>query len=160
MRLFIAIRTDRKMNSALVDLMHKLKAAGVRGKYAPLQNLHVTLTFIGETDRQQEIKEILSSIPVPEIRIGTDKLEIWGDVLVLTLKGNQKLKAYVASLRKALDAAGIDYDHKIFSPHLTLVRKASGNIKGIAVPKAEMTGNHVSLLKSSLKDGKRIYTEI
>lgn len=160
MRLFLALRFDSQMNKALTSTLHDLKVAGVKGNYAPAQNLHITLVFLGETDRASEIKNLIGAIPVPAMRIGFDKFAMYGNILTVEVKGNQKLKNYAASVRAALDSAGIDYDHKKFSPHVTLVRKANGSFKGVQIPKGAVTLSHVSLMKSVQKDGKRIYTEI
>ena len=47
MRLFVAIPLPDEMKTSLVGLMHALKKAGVKGNYVPVQNLHLTLAFIG-----------------------------------------------------------------------------------------------------------------
>lgn len=160
MRLFLALLPDEKMNKTLTSVMHDLKVHDVKGKYVPSQNLHVTLVFIGETDREEEISAAVSSVPVPSMRLTLDRLAMYGSTLVAEAGTNQKLKEYVADVRKALDTAGIAYDHKKFVPHITLVRKASENYKSVQLPKGSMTDSRVSLMKSSEKDSKRIYTEI
>ena len=61
---------------------------------------------------------------------------------------------------EALDAAEIPYDHKKFVPHVTIIRKMGGPWKKVPAPKGEMMVKKVSLMKSDLKDGKRVYSEI
>ena len=160
MRLFLAVQFDKKFNQSLIQVMHDLKKSGVTGNYVPGANLHMTLVFIGETNQAQEVKDILKNIPVPPARIKLYELQLKGNLLHAEVKGNQKLKSYVSDVKDAFEAAGIPFDKKKFMPHITLVRKAAGNYKGIALPKEEMTVSKVSLLKSVQKDGKRIYTEI
>ena len=61
MRLFIAIRLSDEMKKALINCMHDLKKQGVEGNYAPAQNLHMTLAFIGEYDDPESVcKETVS----------------------------------------------------------------------------------------------------
>ena len=48
MRLFVAVTLSEEMRSSLTAYMHQLKKAGVKGNYAPAQNLHMTMAFIGE----------------------------------------------------------------------------------------------------------------
>ena len=84
----------------------------------------------------------------------------FGDLLWVGLKGNQGLSAVVRDVRGALDAAGIDYDKKKFVPHITIIRKMNGNWKSVPAPKGEMMVKKISLMKSEVKDGKRVYTEI
>ena len=76
------------------------------------------------------------------------------------MKGNQGLSGAAKSVRDALDAAGIGYDKKKFSPHITLVRKASGSWKSIPAPKGDMMVKKISLMKSSIKDGRPVYSEV
>ena len=79
------------------------------------------------------------------------------------------LQSFARRLRRELDAAGIPYDHKKFSPHITLIRKpeccgtdseseiltALNDTKGI-----RMTVDHVSLMRSDRGEHGMIYTEI
>ena len=73
----------------------------------------------------------------------------------------EETKALARDVGSALSAAGIEYDKKEFKPHITLVRKAQGVLpKGFAPAKAEMLVRRVSLMKSEVKGGKTVYTEI
>ena len=47
MRLFVAIQLSDDMRKSIVTLKHDLKAKGIKGNYTPLQNLHLTMCFIG-----------------------------------------------------------------------------------------------------------------
>ncbi|MBR0093113.1 MAG: hypothetical protein IJP92_15605, partial [Lachnospiraceae bacterium] len=81
-----------------------------------------------------------------------------GKALTIAPKGNQGLSALAKDVRSALDQAGIDYDHKPFVTHITLMRDCSGNRKGIKVPKGDMTVKTFEIMKSEERDGKRVYT--
>ena len=48
MRLFIAIKLNDEMVEALTGLQGDLQFIGMRGRYTPEENLHLTLAFIGE----------------------------------------------------------------------------------------------------------------
>ena len=74
------------------------------------------------------------------------------------MKGNQGLSGAAKAVRGALDEAGIAYDRKKFVPHITLIRKLSGNWKQIQAPKGEMTVQKITLMNSAQKDGRRVYT--
>ena len=50
MRLFIAVELSDEMKKAAASALHDYKKSGARGNFVPLQNLHLTLAFIGETD--------------------------------------------------------------------------------------------------------------
>lgn len=71
MRQFIALTFNSSFKEELVHIIDSLKEEGIKGKYYDPDNLHMTLAFFGETNRQDEIMEIIQSIPFPEITITT-----------------------------------------------------------------------------------------
>ena len=160
MRLFVAIELSNEMKSSITQTMHGLKKAGVKGSYVPSQNLHLTLAFIGEVKRNAAVKEALQTVKIKPFRLSLSEMGTFGDLLWVGLKGNQGLSAVVRDVRGALDAAGIDYDKKKFVPHITIIRKMNGNWKSVPAPKGEMMVKKIALMKSEVKDGKRVYTEI
>ena len=160
MRLFVAVQLSEEMKASVTAYMHELKKAGVKGSYVPARNLHLTLAFIGETKDAAAVKEALSSINYKSFRLTMAEAGSFGDILWVGLKGNQGLSQLAKSVRDALDAAGIGYDRKKFTPHITVVRKAVGKWQQTPAPKGEMMVKKVSLMKSEEKDGKRVYTEI
>ena len=160
MRLFIAIRLSEEMNKSIAGTLHGLKQQGIRGNYVPLQNLHLTLAFIGETDDPGTVKEAMKNISWKPFKLSFSEMGTFGDLLWVGMKGNQGLSAAAKSVREALEAAGIDYDRKKFTPHVTIVRKAAGNWKQVPAPKGEMMVKKISLMKTTFKDGKPVYTEV
>lgn len=160
MRLFVAIQLSEEMKSSVTAYMHELKKAGVKGSYVPARNLHLTLAFIGETKEAAAVKEALASVNYKPFRLAMTETGNFGDILWVGLKGNQGLSQLAKAVRDALDAAGIGYDKKKFTPHITVIRKVSGKWQTTAAPKGEMMVKKVSLMKSEEKDGKRVYTEI
>jgi len=160
MRLFIAVQLSDEMKKAVTGTLHDLKKAGVAGSYVPAQNLHLTLAFIGETEDPEPVKEALRSVVYKPFRLAFSDAGTFGDLLWAGVKGNQGLSSAAKAVREALDAAGIPYDRKKFTPHVTLVRRMTGNWKKVPAPKGEMMVKKISLMRSSMKDGKPVYTEI
>ena len=160
MRLFVAVQLSDEMKKSIGGTLHSLKQKGVRGNYIPLQNLHLTLAFIGETDDPGAVKEALKEISFKPFRLSLSEMGTFGDLLYVGMKGNQGLSAAAKSVRDALDKAGIDYDKKKFTPHITIIRKASGSWKQVPAPKGEMMVKKISLMKTTFKDGKPVYSEV
>lgn len=161
MRVFIAIQLTDEVRKALLGTMHDLKQKGIKGNYSPAANLHLTLAFIGETKEVSEVKKAMDSVSFTPFKLSVRETGNFGDILWAGVKGNQGLKGVVKDIRAQLDAAGIDYDHKEFTPHITLIRKAAGTLpKGFPGPKADMMVRSISLMKSENKNGKMVYTEI
>ena len=160
MRLFIAIRLSDEMKSSLLDTMHAFKKSGVKGSYVPGQNLHLTLAFIGETKETAAVKAAMDTVKWKPFKLSFSEIGAFGDLVYAGCKGNQGLNSLVRDLRAALDAQGIPCDRKKFVPHITLIRKCTGRWQGTAAPKGDMMVKGISLMKSTEKDRKRVYTEI
>ena len=160
MRLFVAIQLSDDMKKMITGTMHSLKKKGVKGRYVPAQNLHLTLAFIGEQSDPGPVKEALEKVSFKPFKLTLSDMGSFGDLLWVGMKGNQGLSALAASVRNALDQARIPYDRKKFLPHITIIRKASGNWKQVPPPRGDMMVKKISLMKSTFKDGKPVYTEI
>ena len=70
------------------------------------------------------------------------------------------LEALARKVRRALAEREIPFDRKRFSPHITLIRKASGKLPGILLRPASMTVSAVSLMRSDRGKKGMIYTEL
>ncbi len=160
MRLFVAIRLSDTMTKSLTGTMHDLKKQGIKGNYVPMQNLHLTLAFIGETEDVPAVKAALKEVSIKPFRLTLSQMGCFGNLLWAGVKGNQGLSSAARQVREALDRAGISYDRKKFEPHITLVRKMTGNWKTVPAPKGEMMVEKISLMKSVQKDGRSVYTEL
>ena len=160
MRLFVAVQLSDEMKKSITGTLHEMKKQGIRGDFVPMQNLHLTLAFIGETDDPGAVKDALKAVQIKPFKLSLSDMGTFGELLWVGMKGNQGLSSAAKSVRDALDAAGIDYDRKKFVPHITIIRKASGNWKQISPPKGEMMVRKISLMKTTFKDGRPVYSEV
>ena len=125
MRQFIALTFNSSFKEELMAIMDTLKEEGIQGKYYDLDNLHMTLAFFGETDRQDEIMEIIHAIPFPEITITLNRIGHFKKVYWVGIKDNPVLDEYVNTLREALKTHDISFDDKPFYPHITILRNGA-----------------------------------
>ena len=160
MRLFIAIKLNSELRNALTDVQKHLIRRGIRGNYTNTDNLHITLAFIGEYDEPDFVTEVISEVPFSPFPISLSTLGHFGNLWWVGLDDNDELDSYVKRLRKALSEAGIPFDKKKFSPHITLIRKAIGTLPAVSVPKTVMSVDHISLMRSERGPKGMIYTEI
>ena len=160
MRLFIAIKLNPQLRNALTDIQQHLIRRGIRGNYTNTDNLHITLAFIGEYDEPDYVTEVISEVPFSPFPISISALGHFGDLWWVGISDNDELDSYVKRLRKALSEAGIPFDKKKFSPHITLIRKAIGTLPAVSVPKTVMSVDHISLMRSERGPKGMIYTEI
>ena len=160
MRLFIAIKLNPDLRNTLTDVQQHLIRRGIRGNYTNTDNLHITLAFIGEYDEPDYVTEVISEVPFFPFPFSLSTLGHFGNLWWVGLDDNDELDSYVKRLRKALSEAGIPFDKKKFSPHITLIRKAIGTLPAVSVPKTVMSVDHISLMRSERGPKGMIYTEI
>ena len=166
MRLFIALQLNSEMKKALIDLQDRMQRLGVRGNFTKPENLHLTLAFIGEYPDPEDVIDVLETIRVQPFQISLEGIGSFGNLWWAGLSGSDELKNLAKRLRRGLAEAGIPYDRKKFSPHITLVRKPltrSGSIpEGILQEplRGKMTVEHISLMRSDRGKHGMIYTEL
>ena len=166
MRLFIAIQLNKEMKDSLYEIQHAMMEQGVRGNFTKKTNLHLTLAFIGEYPDPDEVKEVIEQVQVDEFAMELDGVGSFGRLWWAGIDGGDELHALAKRLRHALADAGIPYDRKKFSPHITLVRKPESRDGKIPshvlenLPHEEMVVDHISLMRSDRGKNGMIYTEL
>lgn len=166
MRLFTAVCFDDETKNALSKLSEAAKrSAG--GNFSRKENFHLTLVFIGETDRKNDIEKALSKIEFPAFEYefkGTGTFEkgiFWAGV-----KRNKNLEELHKTVKNKLSEIGIETENRKFSPHITLARKfrPEKDFDPAALeellPKGKKKAERISLMLSERVDGKLCYTEI
>ena len=159
MRLFIAINLDDNIRDALAEMQASMRRQGVRGNYTKIENLHLTLAFIGEYGDPDAVNEALASVPLKPFRLALQGYGNFGNLYWAGLEDSDKLSAYVKRLRRALADRGIPFDRKYF-PHITLVRQASAELPRLRVPSVSMDVRRISFMRSERGKNGMIYTEI
>jgi len=161
MRLFIGIQLSEQMRKSLIAVMHDLKQQGVNGSYVPVDNMHLTLAFIGETKDAERVQAVMDGIRPGKFRLTLDGSGYFGDLMWVGVKSGQALKKYASDLKMALKEQGLPCDMKKLEPHITIVRKVKGpRPSSVKVPRQEMDVTKISLMRSDVVNGKRVYKEI
>jgi 2'-5' RNA ligase len=166
MRLFLAIKPEGLFLKALDMVSGGLKAILRNAAFAPLQNMHITLCFIGETDKAEIIKA--AGISFNPFEVGLGRLGIFGGrnsaLVWIGLESGGALEAAAADIRLKLRDNGVNFDSKPFKPHITIARKAHVpdgiSLSSIKIPKVAMICDRIELFKSEHTNGKRLYTSI
>ena len=160
MRLFIAINLSDTMKDSLISMQNALYDRGVRGNYTPEENLHLTLAFIGEYPDAEPVLDALSAVLFRPFELRLEGMGRFGDLWWAGMRDSVPLTAVVRRLRRALAENGIPFDKKRFSPHITLLRKASRALLGIVPEPASMIVTALSLMRSDRGRNGMIYTEL
>jgi 2'-5' RNA ligase len=164
MRLFIAILLDKEMKNALRGIQNGFRRRGVEGNYTPLENLHLTLAFIGEYPDPDAVREAMETLRFEPLPLKLSGVGAFGDTWWAGLEENAQLDALARRLRRALAERGVPFDRKSFRPHVTLLRKASYRgrepLAPPQLPCAEMRAERISLMLSERGRSGMLYTEL
>ena len=164
MRLFIAIRLSDEIKRGLAEIQSFLQNRGVHGNFIRLENLHLTLAFIGEYADPEGVLDAMRGVSFDPFPVRLEGFGSFGDLYWCGIQENGELVNYVKRLRRTLAENGIPFDRKKFSPHITLIRKASFDknrgFPGVTVPDASMEADRVSLMRSDRTKSGMVYTEV
>ena len=160
MRLFIAILLSDEMKAALIEAQNAMYDRGLRGNYSPEENLHLTLAFIGDYPAAEPVLDALETVAFRPFSLSLEGIGHFGDLWWAGLRDSAALNAVARRVRRALAESEIPFDRKRFSPHITLVRKASRDAAGIGIAPAGMDVEAISLMRSDCGKSGMIYTEL
>lgn len=156
-RLFIAINFSDNEKDVIANCIESIKGFGVRGNFTRVNNLHLTLVFIGETERENDIIEAMDAISARPFELSFDALGKFahsrGDIYWLGVKKCPELFALQASLSKALSDKGFRLEDRPYKPHITLAREVIAKNPRIVPPKLTVKVNSFELMESARKDG-------
>lgn len=123
-RLFIGLALPYPIRKQLASLPDKPEGA----KSSPAENLHITLVFIGESERDR-IDGICAAMR--NVRAESFPLALRGlgrfdnRVLWTAVTSHPQLYALEDKITDALKSIGVDFDHRPFRPHITIARLRS-----------------------------------
>ena len=135
MRLFVALEIPSEVRNVLVALIDELSpvqpsSARSKVRWVRMENLHVTLKFIGETPAENldSIQTALSAVrsdrPV-ELRfcgLGCFPGEKRPRVLWAGMDTPPNLVSLAGEIEERLEKLGVERERRAFTPHLTLAR--------------------------------------
>lgn len=161
MRLFIALPLEGETARALSSVQDGFRRAGVKGNYTKPENFHLTLAFIGEYGDPDAVLDAMRAARFEPVTLRLDGIGAFDGVRWAGVAVPDSLFSYVRRLRRELSLAGIPFDGKKFSPHVTLIRKPDRDaIPAIRLPAAPAEIGGVSLMRSDRGKGGVVYTEI
>ena len=161
MRLFVAIPLSQNMRDSLISCQNELYDLGISGNYSPEENLHITLAFIGEYPNPDAVLDALSGISFTPLPISLNGIGAFGDLWWVGISGSPALKAVSRRIRHALSEHSIPFDKKEFSPHITILRRASASIiPAVELKPASTMVDRIVLYRSDRGKNRMIYTEL
>jgi len=165
MRLFWAIGISDGVRESARAVQQQLRDPALR--WSRLENLHVTLKFLGETELA--VEGLLAAARPACAEVGPLELSV-GEVgsfgrpprvvwLGLEGPGRSRLCLLAAALDEACHRLGFPRETRAFAPHLTLARVRRGQRirrpQGVEVPPARFTADAIGLWQSRPGQGYR-----
>ena len=169
MRLFYAIDLDEKTRDLIQQATEPLRRQAKGGRWMRIENLHLTLVFLGETepDQLQLLSEILQeaacSIPAFTLTFsGYGTFGRHGEILWMGVSNEPYLQQLVSTLRLKLTSHQKVVDMRPYKPHLTLARQVQPVAKAFSFdgPPILYPVQDVVLMESLRKEGHLIYRPI
>jgi len=123
------------------------------GQSVPEENLHLTLSFLGSVDvaTQHCIEQFANTLDFEPCFLELDRLGFWPKPNVLWLGCSNKsdyLTKFVYELNKGLKECGIDVGDRLFTPHLTLMRKVNKSPQDTEIKTIPLKADHFVLVES------------
>lgn len=170
MRLFIAINFEEVIKNRLCEAIEQLRESSLQGNFTGRENLHLTLVFIGETQRTDDIKRAMDAVRAELVALKIGGLGRFkrqgGDIYWMGVEANRTLTAIYDRLYDELSRAGFRLENRPYKPHLTLAREVvlrDGFDRGAfdkAFPQMTVQAEKISLMKSERIGGRLVYTDI
>jgi 2'-5' RNA ligase len=171
MRLFIAIGLPEEVKKTLAYAAESLGRQAESARVVPEENFHITLVFIGETKRVDEVRELMREVclirgaepfsitinGIGSFKQGRGLCHTWW----AGVEAPPELYQLEAALSDALRNEGFAIEKRSYRPHITLARGVCVNRPvELAIPTLEVRTNRISLMRSARVDNHMVYTEI
>ncbi len=165
MRLFVAILPPETIRQRLLCAQQALAQQG-RGRFVPAENLHLTLAFLGETERLRAAEDALHMVQSAPILLRLSGVGCFGDLYWAGMERSDELDDLYQQLCRALRGVGFVLERRAFRPHWTLCRSfhpaeafdPSAASRALGMP--QFCADRISLMRSVRGDGGMIYTEV
>lgn len=137
MRLYYALWPERAIAERFIEHAERLQAV-VGGRVTHVDSVHLTLAFLGDV-AEARVTELLSpppSIATERFVLDIDRIGVWrhnGIGWVAPSVTPAALALLQGRLSDWLETIGFVLEKRAFTPHMTLVRKATGNAETISI---------------------------
>jgi RNA 2',3'-cyclic 3'-phosphodiesterase len=164
MRCFVAIDIPKNIKKIILKIQKQLPEFG--GKFTEVENLHLTLKFLGGIDNDviSRVKELLAQIKIRQFEIIMNSIGIFSDRIVwLNVENCDELQKEVDEKLKKL----FEKENR-FMGHLTIARiktiddkkEFRSKLKQIKIPKMKFIVKDFILKKSKLTRNGPIYENL
>ncbi|HEY4934537.1 MAG TPA: RNA 2',3'-cyclic phosphodiesterase [Terriglobales bacterium] len=131
MRLFIALDIDRDIRERITAFRNQMRQLAPDVRWVGPETFHVTLQFLGETKKLDEIRQALRLVNSPPLQIAFRGAGFLPNpkaprVFWIGIESDQHLQDLVTTISEAMTLLGFKCEPGLYTPHLTLARSGSG----------------------------------
>lgn len=165
MRLFIAINFHDKVKSEIFEYVKKLKTQSLKGTFTSINNIHLSLVFIGESKRIDSIIKIISELKTKKFTIMLDRCSSFKgsskDIYWIGIKENHVLNKLYTELTEKLIREDFKIENRVYIPHITIGREVILEKEfNMEIRQEFINVCNISLMLSHRLNGKLVYEEI
>ncbi len=171
-RCFVALDISREAIKEIEGVQNLIKKKNLfYGKFTELENLHITLKFLGEIppEKVEEVNKKLNEIRYKELEASFDRLEFFNKRMSKSLLIRMEGKG-IWELQQLVEGAlkGLFEPKERFMAHITIARvknipdkkSFSDYINGFRIKKIKFIAKEFFLKKSELKPEGPIYSNL
>jgi len=154
MRLFVALDIDPDIRRRIGDFRDRMLAYAPDVRWVGPETFHLTLQFLGETEKSDDIRQALQQVRGVPVRLSFRDTGFFPTpksprVFWVGIESDEHLQELANSVGDALQPLGFERDAGPFKPHLTLARAGSGRPRpvpgeqaaaGLRVVRAKLEG--------------------
>jgi 2'-5' RNA ligase len=132
MRLFVALDIPDTIRHALADYAMRLNHAVPSVRFVRTEGLHITLKFLGETEKTDQLREALSRVQQTQFPVALANTGFFPNaerprIFWAGIDAPTDLAELARKVDEACSMLGFPREDRPFTPHLTLARSGSGN---------------------------------
>jgi 2'-5' RNA ligase len=137
MRLFVALDIDADIRQRIVEFRDQMRLLAPDVRWVGPETFHVTLQFLGETRKVDDIQRALRQVKGPPMELAFRSAGFFPNpksprVFWVGIESSRDLQELVNAIGAALQPLGFERDKGPFQPHLTLARAGSGRPRLVA----------------------------
>lgn len=167
MRIFIAIQLDDEVRKHIGDMADMLDPYFEKARYSRMENYHITVKFIGETDRRTYLKVVdATKRAAVRCRDFTMKTTQPGSfkrkkrhIFYCGTEYTQGLYELDDAVSEEIQKSGIEIQKTKLVPHITIAREVvlKEDYPEISMPGKEIKVDSISVMESTRINGKLTY---
>jgi RNA 2',3'-cyclic 3'-phosphodiesterase len=143
MRLFVGLDIPESIRERIASFVDDLSRVAPDIRFIDPDNFHITLKFLGETTKVDDVKQVLTQVHAPSFDVtfngtGFFPNERQPRIFWAGIEAPPELQCLASSIDTALSPLGFETEYGPYRPHLTLARSGSGRPRPSAKDKPNM----------------------